>query len=341
VTTGDEGGRGPTAGSPRGAASSVFGRLPACACRRDVNAISAALRGGARLSVYAGRDRDPAGSIIAFVRWRLPVQLSIVSAAELERALVRTFAASPLCCGAMILSFTSFATAAIPLLIASMAALGVARTRSRPRPRRFPFPPVPLPDDGSIDLIRDRAVLSVRPDIAGTTDTASCVGPHGQRHAGRVMVMLATFKGLIGIWTPRPRRSGRGRLRNLLAIVNRSARPSGLAVASLTGFLQSSRIEVALFIGAEIKTTLPQQCGTGFSFSQPDIDAGRHSSFSVVIAMFGPPINRVVQALLLRFPPTFQIVESRQSTCSFVPIKRIKRVRPEREFLFVGMATAS
>ena len=196
------------------------------------------------------------------------------------------FGASPLWLGAMIRSFgIGFATAAITLLIAAMAALGVARTRSRLGSVAFLLCLAPMMVPSIVIAIalfylfaRISLVASNLGIIIGHTVIAMPVV---------FMVMLATFKGYDRRLDAAASTLGAGRLRTFWRITLPLV-ASGLAVGFVTGFLQSfEELTVALFIGGGVKTTLPKQMWDGILLQvSPVIAAASVVVLIVVIAMF-------------------------------------------------------
>jgi putative spermidine/putrescine transport system permease protein len=196
------------------------------------------------------------------------------------------FAASPLWLGAMIRSFgIGFATAAITLLIAATAALGVARTRSRLAGVTFLLCLSPMMVPSIVIAIalfylfaRISLVASNLGIIIGHTVIAMPVV---------FMVMLATFKGYDWRLDAAASTLGAGRLRTFWRITLPLV-ASGLAVGFVTGFLQSfEELTVALFIGGGVKTTLPKQMWDGILLQvSPVIAAASVVVLLVVIVMF-------------------------------------------------------
>jgi putative spermidine/putrescine transport system permease protein len=195
-------------------------------------------------------------------------------------------AASPLWLGAMIRSFSvGFATAAITLLIAAMAALGVARTRSRFGSVAFLLclSPMMVP---SIVIAIALFYLFARISLVAT-DTGIIIGHTVIAMPVVFMVMLATFKGYDWKLDAAASTLGAGYLRIFWRITVPLV-ASGLAVGFVTGFLQSfEELTVALFIGGGIKTTLPKQMWDGILLQvSPIIAAASVVVLIVVIAMF-------------------------------------------------------
>jgi putative spermidine/putrescine transport system permease protein len=211
------------------------------------------------------------------------------------------FAASPLWLGAMIRSFSvGFATAAITLLIAATAALGVARTRSRFGSAAFLLclSPMMVP---SIVIAIALFYLFARISLVAT-DTGIIIGHTVVAMPVVFMVMLATFKGYDWKLDAAASTLGAGRLRTFWRVTIPLV-ASGLAVGFVTGFLQSfEELTVALFIGGGIKTTLPRQMWDGILLQvSPIIAAASVVVLIVVITMFA--IIEFAQARRLRpFP---------------------------------------
>jgi len=301
VTTGDERRTRPD-GLVRRAGLAIVG-LAGLACglveetwKRNIRG----LRGGALLSVYAwALIAILLVPIIAFVPMAFTGSsfLSFPPPSWSVRWFEQ-FAASPLWLGAMIRSFSiGFATAAITLLIASMAALGVARTRSRLGSAAFLLclSPMMVP---SIVIAIALFYLFARISLVAT-DTGIIVGHTVIAMPVVFMVMLATFKGYDWNLDAAASTLGAGRLR-IFWRVTVPLVASGLAVGFVTGFLQSfEELTVALFIGGGIKTTLPKQMWDGILLQvSPIIAAASVVVLIVVIAMFA--IIEFVQARRLR-----------------------------------------
>jgi putative spermidine/putrescine transport system permease protein len=198
----------------------------------------------------------------------------------------------------MIRSFSiGFATAATTLLIASMAALGVARTRSRLGSAAFLLclSPMMVP---SLVIAIALFYLFARISLVAT-DTGIIVGHTVIAMPVVFMVMLATFKGYDWNLDAAASTLGAGRLR-IFWRVTVPLVASGLAVGFVTGFLQSfEELTVALFIGGGIKTTLPKQMWDGILLQvSPIIAAASVVVLIVVIAMFA--IIEFAQARRLR-----------------------------------------
>lgn len=196
------------------------------------------------------------------------------------------FGASPLWLGAMIRSFgIGFATAAITLLIAAMAALGVARTRSRLGSVAFLLclSPMMVP---SIVIAIALFYLFARISLLAS-NLGIIIGHTVIAMPVVFMVMLATFKGYDRRLDAAASTLGAGRLRTFWRITLPLV-ASGLAVGFVTGFLQSfEELTVALFIGGGVKTTLPKQMWDGILLQvSPIIAAASVVVLIVVIAMF-------------------------------------------------------
>ncbi|HEY0912812.1 MAG TPA: ABC transporter permease subunit [Bradyrhizobium sp.] len=196
------------------------------------------------------------------------------------------FAASPLWLGAMIRSFgIGFATAAITLLIAAMAALGVARTQSRLGGVAFLLclSPMMVP---SIVIAIALFYLFARISLVAS-DLGIIIGHTVIAMPVVFMVMLATFKGYDWRLDAAASTLGAGRLRTFWRVTLPLV-ASGLAVGFVTGFLQSfEELTVALFIGGGIKTTLPRQMWEGILLQvSPVIAAVSVVVLIVVIVMF-------------------------------------------------------
>jgi putative spermidine/putrescine transport system permease protein len=196
------------------------------------------------------------------------------------------FAASPLWLGAMIRSFgIGFATAAITLLIAATAALGVARTHSRLGGVAFLLclSPMMVP---SIVIAIALFYLFARISLVAS-DLGIIIGHTVIAMPVVFMVMLATFKGYDWRLDAAASTLGAGRLRTFWRVTLPLV-ASGLAVGFVTGFLQSfEELTVALFIGGGVKTTLPRQMWEGILLQvSPVIAAASVVVLIVVIVMF-------------------------------------------------------
>jgi putative spermidine/putrescine transport system permease protein len=208
------------------------------------------------------------------------------------------FASSQLWIGAMLRSFgIGFATAAITLLIAGMAALGVTRTRGRLGGAVFLLclSPMMVP---SLVIAIALFYLFARISLVAT-DLGIMLGHTVIAMPVVFMVMLATFKGYDWKLDAAASTLGAGRLR-ILQRITLPLIASGLAVGFVTGFLQSfEELTVALFIGGGIKTTLPKQMWDGILLQvSPVIAAASVVVLIVVITMFA--IIEYVQGRRLR-----------------------------------------
>jgi putative spermidine/putrescine transport system permease protein len=242
------------------------------------------LRGGIFLSVYA---------------WAMIAILLVPIIAFIPMAFTgSTFLSFPPPSWSVIRSFSvGFATAAITLLIAAMAALGVARTRSRFGSVIFLLclSPMMVP---SIVIAIALFYLFARISLVAT-DTGIIIGHTVIAMPVVFMVMLATFKGYDWKLDAAASTLGAGYLR-IFWRVTVPLVASGLAVGFVTGFLQSfEELTVALFIGGGIKTTLPKQMWDGILLQvSPIIAAASVVVLIVVIAMFA--IIEFAQARRLR-----------------------------------------
>src|SRR6266852_207489 len=204
------------------------------------------------------------------------------------------FAESPLWLGAMIRSFgIGFATAAITVFIASMAAFGVARTRSRLGAATFLLclSPMMVP---SIVIAIALFYLFARISLVAT-DLGIIIGHTVIAMPVVFMIMLATFKGHDWSLDAAASTLGAGRMRTFRLVTLPLVR-NGLAVGFVTGFLQSfEELTVALFVGGGLKTTLPKQMWDGILLQvSPIIAATSVVVLVVVILMFA--IMECVQA---------------------------------------------
>jgi putative spermidine/putrescine transport system permease protein len=246
------------------------------------------LRGGVFLSCYA---------------WTLIVALLVPIAAFVPMAFTAStflsfppqgfsirwfeqFAASPLWLGAIIRSFgIGFATAVITVIIASLAALGVARTRSRFGGAAFLLflAPMMIP---SIVIAIALFYIFARMSLVAT-DLGIIIG-HGVIAMPIVfVVMLATFKGHDWSLDAAASTLGAGRMQTFRLVTLPLVR-NGLAVGFVTGFLQSfEELTIALFVGGGLKTTLPKQMWDGILLQvNPIIAAASVIVLLVVILMF-------------------------------------------------------
>jgi putative spermidine/putrescine transport system permease protein len=186
-----------------------------------------------------------------------------------------------------------FAAAAITLLIASMAAYGVARTRSRLGGIAFLLclSPMMVP---SIVIAIALFYLFARMGLVAS-NVGITIGHTVIAMPVVFMIMLATFKGYDWGLDAAASTLGAGRLRTFRRITLPLV-SGGLAVGFVTGFLQSfEELTVALFVGGGIKTTLPKQMWDGILLQvSPVIAAASVVVLIVVIVMFA--IIEILQA---------------------------------------------
>jgi putative spermidine/putrescine transport system permease protein len=246
------------------------------------------LRGGVFLSIYAWAVIAVLlVPIIAFVPMAFTGSTFLsFPPPNLSIRWFEQFVASPLWLGAMIRSFgIGFATAAITLLIASMAALGVARTRGRLGGAAFLLclSPMMVP---SIVIAISLFYLFAKISLVAT-DLGIIIGHTVIALPVVFMVMLATFKGYDWSLDAAATTLGAGRMRVLWRVTLPLVR-NGLAVGFVTGFLQSfEELTVALFVGGGLKTTLPKQMWDGILLQvSPVIAAASVVVLIVVILMF-------------------------------------------------------
>jgi putative spermidine/putrescine transport system permease protein len=246
------------------------------------------VRGGALLSIYAwiviAMLLVP---IIAFVPMAFTAStfLSFPPSAFSTRWFEQ-FASSPLWAGAMLRSFgIGFATAAITLAIASMAALGVVRTKGRFGGVAFLLclSPMMVP---SIVIAISLFYLFAKMSLVAT-DLGIIIGHAVIALPVVFMVMLATFKGYDWSLDAAASTLGAGRGRTLVRVTLPLV-SGGLAVGFVTGFLQSfEELTVAMFVGGGLKTTLPKQMWDGILLQvNPIIAAASVVVLTVVILMF-------------------------------------------------------
>jgi putative spermidine/putrescine transport system permease protein len=196
------------------------------------------------------------------------------------------FAASPLWLGAMIRSFgIGFATAAITVVIGSLAALGVARTHSRLGGAAFLLflAPMMIP---SIVIAIALFYLFARMSLVAT-DLGIIIGHSVIAMPIVFVVLLATFKGHDWSLDAAASTLGAGRMQTF-RLVTLPLVMNGLAVGFVTGFLQSfEELTIALFVGGGLKTTLPKQMWDGILLQvNPIIAAASVVVLLVVILMF-------------------------------------------------------
>ncbi len=184
------------------------------------------------------------------------------------------FMASPLWLGAMIRSFgIGLATAAITVVIASFAALGLARSRSRLAGAVFLLFLTPMVVPSIVIAI---ALFYLFAQVSLVATNLGIIIGHTVIATPVVFViLLATFKG--HDWRLDAAASTLG-----------ASRAGGFAVGFVTGFLQSfEELTVALFVGGGLKTTLPKQMWDGILLQvSPVIAAASVVVLVVVILMF-------------------------------------------------------
>src|ERR1700722_13301458 len=246
------------------------------------------LRGGAILSLYAWMlIAILLVPIIAFVPMAF-TKSSFLSFPPEGFSLnwFAQFLQSPLWLGAMVRSFyIGLATAAITVSIASLAALGVARSRSRLSGAVFVMflTPMMLP---SIVIAIALFYLFARISLVAT-DIGIIIG-----HAVIAMpivfvILLATFKGHDWRLDAAASTLGASRVQTFWRVTLPLVQ-GGIAVGFVTGFLQSfEELTVALFVGGGLKTTLPKQMWDGILLQvSPVIAAASVVVLVVVIVMF-------------------------------------------------------
>jgi ABC-type spermidine/putrescine transport system permease subunit I len=196
------------------------------------------------------------------------------------------FFASQQWLGAMIRSFgIGFATAAITLVLASLAAFAVARTRSRLGGAAFLLFLAPMMVPSLVIAI---ALFFLFAKISLVATNLGIIIGHTVIAMPIVFViLLATFKGHDWSLDAAATTLGAGRAQ-VLRRVTLPLVSSGLAVGFVTGFLQSfEELTVALFIGGGLKTTLPKQMWDGILLQvNPIIAAASVVVLIVVIMMF-------------------------------------------------------
>jgi putative spermidine/putrescine transport system permease protein len=196
------------------------------------------------------------------------------------------FAASPLWLGAMTRSFgIGFATAAVTVVIASLAALGVARTRSRFGGAAFLLFMAPMMVPSIVIAIALFYIFARISLVA--TDLGIIIGHSVIAMPIVFVVMLATFKGHNWSLDAAASTLGAGRVQTFRLVTFPLVR-NGVAVGFVTGFLQSfEELTIALFVGGGLKTTLPKQMWDGILLQvNPVIAAASVVVLLVVILMF-------------------------------------------------------
>jgi putative spermidine/putrescine transport system permease protein len=246
------------------------------------------LRGGAFLSIYVWTVITVLlVPIIAFVPMAFTASTFLsFPPPSLSLRWFEQFAESPLWLGAMIRSFgIGFATAAITVLIGSMAALGVARTRSRFGAAAFLLclSPMMVP---SIVIAISLFYLFAKMSLVAT-DLGIIIGHTVIAMPVVFMILLATFKGHDWSLDAAASTLGAGRMQSFRLVTLPLVR-NGIAVGFVTGFLQSfEELTVALFVGGGLKTTLPKQMWDGILLQvNPIIAAASVIVLVVVILMF-------------------------------------------------------
>jgi ABC-type spermidine/putrescine transport system permease subunit I len=246
------------------------------------------LRGGAFLSIYVWTVITVLlVPIIAFVPMAFTASTFLsFPPPSLSLRWFEQFAESPLWLGAMIRSFgIGFATAAITVLIGSMAALGVARTRSRLGAAAFLLclSPMMVP---SIVIAISLFYLFAKMSLVAT-DLGIIIGHTVIAMPVVFMILLATFKGHDWSLDAAASTLGAGRMQSFRLVTLPLVR-NGIAVGFVTGFLQSfEELTVALFVGGGLKTTLPKQMWDGILLQvNPIIAAASVIVLVVVILMF-------------------------------------------------------
>jgi putative spermidine/putrescine transport system permease protein len=196
------------------------------------------------------------------------------------------FLQSPLWLGAMIRSFyIGLATAAITVSVASLAALGVARSRSRLSGAVFVMflTPMMLP---SIVIAIALFYLFARISLVAT-DIGIIIGHTVIAMPIVFVILLATFKGHDWRLDAAASTLGASRVQTFWRVTLPLVQ-GGIAVGFVTGFLQSfEELTVALFVGGGLKTTLPKQMWDGILLQvSPVIAAASVVVLVVVIVMF-------------------------------------------------------
>jgi putative spermidine/putrescine transport system permease protein len=264
-------------------AAVIFGTIEE-AWKRNIRG----LRGGVFLSIYAW-------SVIAALL--VPIMAFVPMAFTASTFLsfppqsfsvrwFEQFAASPLWLGAIIRSFgIGFATAAITVVIASLAALGVARTRSRLGGVAFLLFMAPMMIPSIVIAIALFYIFARMSLVA--TDLGIIIGHSVIAMPIVFVILLTTFKEHDWNLDAAASTLGAGRLQTFRRVTLPLVR-NGLAVGFVTGFLQSfEELTVALFVGGGLKTTLPKQMWDGILLQvNPIIAAASVVVLSVVILMF-------------------------------------------------------
>jgi putative spermidine/putrescine transport system permease protein len=246
------------------------------------------LRGGTLLSIYAWTlIAALLIPIIAFVPMAFTASTFLSFPPQgLSLRWFEQFSASPLWLGAMIRSFgIGFATAAITVVVGSLAALGVARTRSRLGGAAFLLflAPMMIP---SIVIAIGLFFIFARISLVAT-DVGIIIGHTVIAMPIVFVILLATFKGHDWSLDAAAATLGAGRTQ-VLRLITLPLISGGLAVGFVTGFLQSfEELTIALFVGGGLKTTLPKQMWDGILLQvNPIIAAASVVVLCVVLLMF-------------------------------------------------------
>src|SRR5229473_3435113 len=193
---------------------------------------------------------------------------------------------SPLWLGAMIRSFgIGLATAAITVVIASLAALGLARSRSRLAGAVFLLFLTPMVVPSIVIAI---ALFYLFAQISLVATNLGIIIGHTVIATPVVFViLLATFKGHDWRLDAAASTLGASRAQTFWRVTLPLVK-GGFAVGFVTGFLQSfEELTVALFVGGGLKTTLPKQMWDGILLQvSPVIAAASVVVLVVVILMF-------------------------------------------------------
>jgi putative spermidine/putrescine transport system permease protein len=196
------------------------------------------------------------------------------------------FMASPLWLGAMIRSFgIGVATAAVTVVIASLAALGLARSRSRLAGAVFVLFLTPMVVPSIVIAI---ALFYLFAQISLVATNLGIIIGHTVIATPVVFViLLATFKGHDWRLDAAASTLGAGRVQTFRRVTLPLVK-GGFAVGFVTGFLQSfEELTVALFVGGGLKTTLPKQMWDGILLQvNPIIAAASVVVLLVVMVMF-------------------------------------------------------
>jgi putative spermidine/putrescine transport system permease protein len=196
------------------------------------------------------------------------------------------FMASSLWLGAMIRSFgIGLATAAITVVIASLAALGLARSRSRLAGAVFLLFLTPMVVPSIVIAI---ALFYLFAQISLVATNLGIIIGHTVIATPVVFViLLATFNGHDWRLDAAASTLGASRAQTFWRVTLPLVK-GGFAVGFVTGFLQSfEELTVALFVGGGLKTTLPKQMWDGILLQvSPIIAAASVVVLVVVILMF-------------------------------------------------------